>query len=120
YVEIANTSHNNGEVKFIHKGPLVFGYGNTKNASHTRPMCQIGNWPAQITAKIVIASAARFTPVLQPWRNNNKIAEINVPAWPIPIHHTKLVISQPQPTVRFTPHVPRPQYTDQVTENMPK
>src|SRR6185436_10954192 len=76
YVEIANTSHNNGELKFTHNGPLVFGYGNTKNASHTRPMCQIGNCPAHITAKMVIASAARFTPVLQPWRNNNKIAEI--------------------------------------------
>ena len=48
-----------------------------KKASQTRPICHIGNWPAHITAKIVIASAARFTPVLQPWRNNNKIADIS-------------------------------------------
>src|SRR6187397_2318285 len=80
YVEIANTSHRSGELKFTHNGPREFGYGNTKNAIHTRPMCQIGNWPAHITAKIVIASAALFTPVLQPWRNNRRIAEISVPA----------------------------------------
>ena len=32
------------------------------------------------------------------WRNRNRIAEIRVPAWPIPIQKTKLVMSQPQPT----------------------
>ena len=25
------------------------------------------------------------------------MAEISVPAWPIPIHHTKLTIAKPQP-----------------------
>ena len=66
YVEIANTSQRRGELKFTQSGPLVFGYGITKNAIHTRPMCQIGNCPAHITAKIVMASAALLTPVLHP------------------------------------------------------
>ena len=35
-----------------------------------------GNIPAQMTAKIVIASAARLIPVRQCWRNKNRIAEI--------------------------------------------
>ena len=26
------------------------------------------------------------------------MAEIKVPAWPIPIHHTKFVMAHPQPT----------------------
>src|SRR4030095_4607823 len=80
YVEIANTSQRSGELKCTQSGPVVFGYGSTKKAIHTRPMCQIGNCPAHITAKMVIASAALFTPVLHPWRKSRRIAEINVPA----------------------------------------
>src|SRR5256885_8188140 len=34
YVEIANTSHRRGELKFTQIGPLVLGYGKTKNAIH--------------------------------------------------------------------------------------
>lgn len=52
---------------------------------------------------MVIASAARFTPVLHFCLNNKRMAEIKVPAWPIPIHQTKLVISQAQPTVLLAP-----------------
>ena len=80
YVEMANTSQRSGELKFTHTGPRLFGYGSIKKKSQTRPMCHIGNCPAHITANIVIASAARFTPVLHPWRKSNKMAEINVPA----------------------------------------
>ena len=66
------------------------------------------NDAAQITAKIVIASAERLMDNLHFWRNNNKMAEISVPAWPIPTHQTKLVISHAQPTVLFNPHTPSP------------
>ena len=37
YVEIANTSHSRGELKFTHNGPRVFGYGKMKNTSQIRP-----------------------------------------------------------------------------------
>src|SRR5262245_40478830 len=64
--------------------------------------------PAHITAKIVMASAARLTPVRQRWRNRNRIAEISVPAWPIPIHQTKLTISHPHITGCILPQTPTP------------
>jgi hypothetical protein len=41
-------------------------------------------------------------------RNRNRIAEISVPAWPMPIHHTKLMMSKPQPTGWLTPQTPMP------------
>src|SRR5262249_21209567 len=34
--------------------------------------------------------------------------EINVPAWPIPIHHTKLTIAKPQPIGMLIPQIPTP------------
>ena len=61
-----------------------------------------------MTAKIVIASAARATDVRHRWRVRKRIAEINVPAWPIPIQNTKLVMSQPQATGWFCPQTPTP------------
>ena len=61
-----------------------------------------------MTAKIVIASAARLTAVRQRWRNRKRMAEINVPAWPIPIHQTKLMIAQPHMTGWFGPQMPTP------------
>ena len=36
------------------------------------------------------------------------MAEINVPAWPMPIHQTKLMMSIPQPTGMLMPHTPTP------------
>jgi hypothetical protein len=36
------------------------------------------------------------------------MAEISVPAWPIPIHQTKLTMAKPQPTGMLIPHVPTP------------
>ena len=80
YVEIANTSQTSGELKFTHNEPNWFGSGNGQYATHGRPMCAIMNEAAQITAKIVIASAERLMEFLQFWRNKSKIAEIKVPA----------------------------------------
>ncbi|GAC1407601.1 MAG: hypothetical protein NVSMB56_20730 [Pyrinomonadaceae bacterium] len=52
----------------------------------------------------------------QPWFNSSKMAEINVPAWPIPIHQTKLTIANPQATGILMPHTPRPRYSSQDTD----
>ena len=71
-------------------------------------MWMMGKRPAHITAKSVIASAARFTDVRQCCRNRNRIAEMSVPAWPMPIQKTKFVMSNAQPTELFRPQVPMP------------
>ena len=47
--------------------------------------------------------------------SSSRMAEINVPAWPIPIHHTKLVMANPQATGIMTPHSPTPMATRSVT-----
>jgi hypothetical protein len=60
-----------------------------------------------------MASAERLMLFLHFCLNNKRIAEMNVPAWPIPIHHTKVVISNAQPTVLFSPQVPIPCHTVQ-------
>src|ERR1051325_5687807 len=93
YVLIANTSHNSGDRKLTHSGPREFGYGMTQNASHGRPMWISGKIAAHITAKIVIASAERLIAVRHCWRSSSRIAEMSVPAWPIPIQNTKVVMS---------------------------
>src|SRR5512143_1481425 len=108
YVPIANMSHTSGERKLIQSGPRVLGYGSTQNASHGRPMWMMGKIPAQITAKIVIASADRLTEVRHFWRKRNRMAEMSVPACPMPIQKTKLVMSNAQPTVLLRPQVPIP------------
>ena len=64
--------------------------------------------PAQATAKSVIASAKRLMEVRHFWFKRNKIAEMSVPAWPIPIHHTKLTIANPQPMGMLMPQMPTP------------
>ena len=61
-----------------------------------------------MTAKSVIASAERLTDVRQRCRSRNRIAEMSVPAWPMPIQNTKFVMSNAQPTVLFSPQVPMP------------
>src|SRR6516162_2345735 len=101
-------SQTSGERKLIHSEPRVLGYGNIQCASHGRPMWISGNNPAHITAKMVMASAERFTEVRHFCRKRKRIAEINVPAWPMPIQKTKLVMSNAQPNVRFKPQVPIP------------
>ena len=55
-------------------------------------MWKIGKSSAQATAKRVIASAARLIEVRHCCRNSRRMAEISVPAWPMPIHQTKLMM----------------------------
>ena len=64
--------------------------------------------PAQATAKSVIASAKRLIDVRHCWRSSSRMAEISVPAWPMPIHQTKLVMSKAQPTGMLLPQMPMP------------
>ena len=62
-------------------------------ASHGRPVWMSGNISAQATAKSVMASAKRLIDVRQSCLRSRRIAEISVPAWPMPIHQTKLMMS---------------------------
>src|SRR3954463_12651474 len=61
-----------------------------------------------MTAKIVIASAERLIEVRHFWRNRNRIAEMSVPACPIPTQNTKFVMSHAHPTGTFRPQMPIP------------
>src|SRR5438128_400898 len=61
-----------------------------------------------MTAKIVIASADRLIDVRHFCRKRRRIAEINVPAWPMPIQKTKFVMSNAQPTELLRPQMPIP------------
>ena len=54
--------------------------------------------PAQATANSVMASAKRLIELRHDWFSSSRIAEISVPAWPIPIHQTKLVMAKPHIT----------------------
>src|SRR5262245_7392957 len=55
-----------------------------------------------------MASAKRLIDVRHSCRSRSRIAEMSVPAWPIPIHQTKLMMSKPQPTGMRTPQTPMP------------
>ena len=103
----AKASQTNGLRKFGHIA-IWFGMGAIQYRTHTRPTWIAGNRPAHMTAKIVMASAKRLMLVRHFCRNRNRIAEISVPACPIPIQKTKLTIAKPQPTGLFTPHTPTP------------
>ena len=61
-----------------------------------------------MTAKMVIASAERLIEVRQVWRKRKRIAEISVPAWPMPTQNTKFVMSHAQPTGWLRPQMPIP------------
>ena len=79
-------------------------------------MWNSGKMPAQMTAKIVIASAERLIDVRHFCRNRNRIAEISVPAWPMPIQNTKFVMSQrPADRAVVAPHADAG--ADQVAEH---
>ena len=71
-------------------------------------MCNSGNNPAQATANSVIASANRLIEVRHSCFNSRRIAEINVPAWPMPTHQTKLMIAKPHITGALMPQMPTP------------
>src|SRR3954471_12076503 len=107
YVETAKTSHISGERNCGHI-ELEVGSGSSHQPNQTRPTWNSGKMPAHMTAKMVIASAARLTPVRHFCRSKKRIAEISVPAWPIPIHHTKLTIPHPHITGCRTPQTPTP------------
>src|SRR2546430_6933964 len=97
YVETANTSHisgllNCGQMEF------VLGYGIIQYANQGRPVWRTGKSPACITAKIVIASANRLMLVRHFCWKRRRMALISVPACPIPIHQTKLMMPKAQPT----------------------
>ena len=64
--------------------------------------------PAQATANSVIASANRLMELRQLWLSSSRMAEISVPAWPIPIHHTKFVMAKPHITGVRSPQIPTP------------
>ena len=64
--------------------------------------------PAQATANSVIASAKRLIEVRHVCWSSSRIAEISVPAWPMPIHQTKFVMSNAQPTGMLMPQMPMP------------
>ena len=55
-----------------------------------------------------MASADRLIDVRHCCRNSSRIAEISVPAWPMPIQNTKFVMSNAHPTVLFKPQTPTP------------
>ena len=79
--------------------------------THTRPTWNVGNTSAHATANSVIASAARLIDVRHFCRNRKRTAEISVPAWPMPTHHTKLTMAQPQNTGFVRPQTPGPFHT---------
>ena len=71
-------------------------------------MWNSGKIAAQATAKMVIASAKRLIDIRHCCLNSRRMAEISVPAWPMPIHQTKLMMSNAQPTGTLLPQMPMP------------
>ena len=103
----AKTSQRRGLLK-LGQTPIWFGIGNIQYATHTRPTWIPGNVMAHMTAKMVIASAERLIEVRHFWRKRKRIAEMSVPAWPIPTQNTKFVMSHAQPTGTLRPQIPIP------------
>src|SRR3569623_464604 len=89
--------------------------GKSQYPSHGRPTRIRGNMPAQTTAKIVIASAKRLIELRHVCLKSRRMAEIRVPAWPIPIHQTKLMIAKPHATGCVIAQMPTPLRKSQVT-----
>lgn len=67
-----------------------------------------GKITAQMTAKMVMASANRAMAFRQRLRKRKRMAEISVPAWPIPTQNTKLMMSKAQNTGLLLPQAPMP------------
>ena len=64
---------------------------------------------------MVIASAERLIEVRQVWRKRKRIAEMSVPACPMPTQNTKFVMSHAQPTGWLRPQMPIPSQKSQET-----
>ncbi len=62
-----------------------------------------------------MASANLLIELRQLCLKSSRIAEISVPAWPMPIHQTKLIIAKPQATGCVMPQMPTPTRNSQVT-----
>src|SRR4029453_10441155 len=107
YTLTAKTSQRRGLLKLGHI-LIWLGSGNIQYATQTRPTWIPGNVSAHITAKMVIASAARLIEVRHFCRKRKRIAEISVPACPIPTQNTKFVMSQAQPPGTLSPQMPIP------------
>ena len=60
------------------------------------------------TAKSVMASAKRLMEVRHFCWKRSRMALIRVPAWPMPIHQTKVVMSKAQATGMLLPQAPMP------------
>src|SRR5919108_2303883 len=114
YTLTAKTSQRRGLLKFGHM-LIWFGTGNIQYATQTRPTWMPGNINAHMTAKMVIASAARLIEVRHFCRKRKRIAEMSVPACPIPIQNTKFVMSHDQPTGTLSPQIPIPSQKSQET-----
>ena len=71
--------------------------------------------PAQATANSVIASEKRLIDVRQSCFSSSRMAEISVPAWPIPIHQTKLTMAKPHAMGMPMPQMPTPRMNSHVT-----
>ena len=71
-------------------------------------MWSSGKSRAQMTANSVIASAKRLIEVRHFCWKSRRMAEISVPAWPMPIHQTKLMMPKAQPTGMLLPQTPMP------------
>ena len=63
--------------------------GTASRRATAGPMCSSGKSPAHATANSVIASAKRLIDVRHVCLSSSRIAEMSVPAWPMPIHQTK-------------------------------
>ena len=61
-----------------------------------------------MTAKMVMASAKRAMALRHRFLKMNRMAEIRVPAWPMPTQNTKLMIPKPQKTGLLLPQEPMP------------
>src|SRR5439155_21601903 len=110
YVVIAKKSHTNGDRKFGQMSRWL-GYGMSQKNSHGRPRWMIGNIAPIISANTVITSAQRVTGRRHVAFTRRRIAEISVPAWLMPIHKTKFVMSNAQKTGELSPQTPMPVFT---------
>src|SRR6266508_2653770 len=102
YVVIATKSHIRGEWK---SGQILrsLGIGNIQYVSQTRPICMKTLKPACTRPKVVINSAARVNGRRDSTFRTRRMAEMNVPAWLIPIQNTVLAKKIPQKTGLLTP-----------------
>jgi len=78
-----------------------------------------GKPAAHIIEHMVAVSAIRARGFLHDWFSNSNAAEMNVPAWPIPTHHTKLTMFIPHETVLFSPSTPMPKYQILIADMAP-